>query len=353
MSKKLQERAASSENARQPAFRTRYLFRVSLLCMVIILLGGAFALLIAVGSLDTSFGPLAYPARAAQAGFDDLSVVGPPSLPAATVNAIFSRLGSPMSGTGAIVEQMSQQTRIDDAFALGVWWTETNDGAAGVGLADHNPGGVRGSAGYPSAHDGYTIYPDYSSAIVYWFHLLRNQFVDRGLTTVYAISHPYVGTSSSPLWAGKVTSLLLHYRGEAPSATTPAPTPTFSPNLPHHRPAASGADLQAGAQHAAAAVQPGLLQQDAQPATAWWIALAALLLALAIVLWAVKFLPDTSVVGVMALRLPSRPMSTPDANPASLFAYLPETPGTTKIRRTVLVPSRQDDETTGLPPHQR
>ena len=157
--------------------------------------------------------------RAASQGIQagDLSVVGQPSLPAATVDTIFKSLGSPMTGTGQVVVQASRQSNIDDAFALAVWWTETNDGAAGVGLADHNPGSVRGSVGYPSAFDGYTIYPSYSAAIVYWFNILRNTYVNnRGLSTVYAISYPYVGTSSSPLWAGKVVALMLKYRGEAP-----------------------------------------------------------------------------------------------------------------------------------------
>ncbi len=146
----------------------------------------------------------------------DLSVVGKPSLPAATVDAIFKGLGSPMNGMGQVVVQASQHSNIDDAFALAVWWTETNDGAAGVGLADRNPGSVRGSVGYPSAYDGYTIYPSYSAAIVYWFKMLKNMYVNQGLSTVYLISHPYVGTSSSPLWAGKVVALMLKYRSEAP-----------------------------------------------------------------------------------------------------------------------------------------
>jgi hypothetical protein len=153
----------------------------------------------------------------------DLSVVGKPSLPAATVDAIFKGLGSPMNGMGQVVVQASQHSNIDDAFALAVWWTETNDGAAGVGLADRNPGSVRGSVGYPSAYDGYTIYPSYSAAIVYWFNMLKNIYVNRGLSTVYLISHPYVGTSSSPLWAGKVVALMLKYRGEAPPAPIVAP----------------------------------------------------------------------------------------------------------------------------------
>ncbi len=153
----------------------------------------------------------------------DLSVVGKPSLPAATVDAIFKGLGSPMNGMGQVVVQASQHSNIDDAFALAVWWTETNDGAAGVGLADRNPGSVRGSVGYPSAYDGYTIYPSYSAAIVYWFNMLKNMYVNQGLSTVYLISHPYVGTSSSPLWAGKVVALMLKYRSEAPPAPIVVP----------------------------------------------------------------------------------------------------------------------------------
>lgn len=156
---------------------------------------------------------------------EDLSVVRQPSLPAATVDAIFKRLGSPMAGTGQVVVQASLQANIDDAFALAVWWVETNDGAAGVGLADRNPGSVRGSVGYPSAFDGYTIYPSYSAAIVYWFHMLRNVYVNHGLSTVYALSYRYVGTSNSPVWAGHVVSLILKYRGEAPPAPTAAPSP--------------------------------------------------------------------------------------------------------------------------------
>src|SRR5579859_3115836 len=191
-------------------------------CIGIVLVGGAFALL-----ANMRLRQPAYAARTLPRS--DLSVVGPPSLPASTVNAIFARLGSPMVGVGALVEQTSRQVNIDDAFALAVWWTETNDGAAGVGLADRNPGSVRGSIGYPSAYDGYTIYPSYADAVVYWFHMLQNIYIARGLTTVYTISHPYVGTSTSYLWAGKVVALMLRYRGEAPP---PTPSPTISPTAP-------------------------------------------------------------------------------------------------------------------------
>lgn len=160
-------------------------------------------------------------------------VVGPPTLPAATVDQIFARMGSPMVGTGVVVEQAARSANIDDAFALAVWWTETNDGAAGVGLADRNPGSVRGNPGYPAAFDGYTIYPSYAAAINDWFTLLRNRYVNRGLTSAYTICYSYVGTSGASSWAGKVVNLMLRYHGEAPApvaaASTSAPVAPVAP----------------------------------------------------------------------------------------------------------------------------
>jgi hypothetical protein len=201
------------------------LFQLFMLSVIILLIGGGVALL-----WETHY--IGRPSMFAHAA-GDVSVAGPPTLSAATVDAIFARLGSPMVGTGKLVEQTSRLTNIDDAFALGVWWTETNDGAAGVGRAYRNPGSVRGSVGYPSAFDGYTIYPSYSAAIVYWFHMLRNNYVNRGLSTVYVIARPYVGTSSYPLWAGKVIALMYNYRGMAPPppAIIPKPKPTVNPSV--------------------------------------------------------------------------------------------------------------------------
>lgn len=374
---------------------TSKVFRLSLACLVIILLGGAVALLLSGSRAAIR------PARAVQGLYNDLSVVGPPTLPAATVNAIFTRLGSPMVGTGAVVEQTSRQTGIDDAFALAVWWTETNDGAAGVGLADRNPGSVRGSIGYPSAYDGYTIYPSYTDAIIYWFHMLKNRYVANGLSTVYAISHPYVGTSTSYLWAGKVVNLMLRYRGEAPPPTpvpTLVPSPTFSPLLPHHQrfSNASGWNAPPVQQQSqpstlttTADTSPLSQQTQLSPVLTWSIALAALLLAVAIALWARKLptpapataganlygrspyansppfanpyeryqpawntsnlaMPQSQANPVPLLRLPTHPLPTEPlsgtfgAYPEYPFARPPETPG--KLRRTILLPSQPESK---------
>src|SRR5258706_7855405 len=215
------------------------LFQIIVLSLVILFIGGGIALLLQLSAARFSVQHAGATLLVSNRQDGDLSVVGQPSLPPATVDAIFSRMGSPMVGTGKVIEQVASQEHIDDAFALAVWWTETNDGASGVGLTYPNPGGVRGSIGYPSGSGGYTIYPSYTAAATYWFHLIRNNYVDRGLSTVYAISHPYVGTFSSYLWAGKVVALMMRYRAEAPP---PSPTPLVTPHptvsantLRHHK----------------------------------------------------------------------------------------------------------------------
>jgi hypothetical protein len=162
----------------------------------------------------------------------DASVAGLPTVSAETIDKIFVQLGSPMAGTGALIAHTANATHIDDAFALAVWWTETNDGEAGVGLTDRNPGSVRGNTGFPIAYDGYTAYSSYALAIVDWFHLLRANYLNRGLTTVYEICHPYVATASAGDWAAKVILLIAHYRLEGPPASVQAlTTPPGGPRL--------------------------------------------------------------------------------------------------------------------------
>ena len=334
------------------------LFQLTVVCTVIVFIGGVVALLLQLQQ--------GHPAGAitSSAGID-LSIVGPPSLPAATVDAIFKSLGSPMFGTGKVVEQASRQSNIDDAFALAVWWTETNDGATGVGRADLNPGSVRGSIGYPSAYDGYTIYPSYTAAINYWFYLLKNRYVNLGLSTVYTISHPYVGTPNSPLWAGKVIALMLHYRGEAPP---PQPTPTITHHpttttpQPALRPGIASANTDAvspGRQtQVASPVETRLatpLEQGTSPlspAVELTIACFALLTALAIALWGLKIaqnlpvpasqpiLPITPIPTPSPLRLPSQNANRPPLRRIILLPSLPDTTIPGKVPLPTLVGTR-------------
>jgi hypothetical protein len=293
----------------------------------------------------------------------DLSVVGQPSLPAATVDTIFKSLGSPMSGTGQVVVQASQQANIDDAFALAVWWTETNDGAAGVGLADRNPGSVRGSVGYPSAYDGYTIYPSYSAAIVYWFNMIKNSYVNRGLSTVYSISYPYVGTSGSPVWASKVVALMLKYRGEAPPVpvTVPHGKRVTEPTVYIH---ATATPLVHQAQNQPGKTRTKHLSNVAKQANTsspllpssyeYIIVFFALLLALAIVtgaLWLDKKRPIRNTQGDEGQSRDAQGVFTPamatsqDIVTPPFNAALPLNKGANlRIRRTILLPSISTSE---------
>jgi hypothetical protein len=160
-----------------------------------------------------------------QAQAADLSFAVAPTLPAATVDTILANMGSPMAGVGNVIEQASQNYQIDDAFALAVWNVETSEGAAGVGRSYLNPGGVRASPAYSSGLGGYTLYPSYAEGVQDWFRIVRDRYVDRGLSSVYTLCVPYVGTSHAYEWAAKVSNLMLSFRNEAPPAPTPTPTP--------------------------------------------------------------------------------------------------------------------------------
>ncbi len=345
-------------------FLPRRLF--SVLCLSMLLLAAGIALFAQIGNIEGSHANFTLPAG------DPASVVEAPTLPAATVDAIFASVGSPMVGTGKVVEQVARQANIDDAFALGVWWVETNDGAAGVGSADRNPGSVRASSGYPVAFDGYTIYPSYSAAIFDWFNILNNRYISRGLTTVYAISHPYVGTSSSSLWAGKVMSFMQRYRGEAPPPTpTPLPRPVH-PAISQHWPQSSKLSDQGQEAARLATIFPARTQRlsavpgsTSQPALAPLtrdaIVLLGLLTALALALYSLALEGKLSLPAYTRVRQPANPAVITEAlhfaispssglpalhqtgeMPASLPATeapLPVLPATTGPRRITLRPA--------------
>ncbi len=341
-----------------------------MLSLVILVIGSGLALIWANGQ-----------AGGGHAQAADMSVAGPPTLAADTVDAIFARAGSPLRGLGTLIEQMSRQDRIDDAFALGVWWTETNDGAAGVGLADRNPGSVRGSVGYPSAWDGYTIYPSYADAVVYWFNMLRTRYVGEGLSTVYAIARPYVGTTSYPLWAAKVINLMYEYRGLAPPpayTATPNPTPTVNPLVAAVNAARRSkltALLQWRAQHSFAPLayqgvaQESARQPSAPPVTPAQLVIGALvvlglLLALVIALIALKIgkrsVPKCASVAVAPASnaTASAPVASVLSLPACLPVALPSIPpprlpahsgaGNAPPRRVTLQPVPASAETPAL-----
>lgn len=271
------------------------------------------------------------PANGARAASGDPGYfVGPPSLSAATVDSIFRGMGSGMVGTGSTVERISRQYNIDDAFALGVWYVETNDGMAGVGLNDRNPGSVRGSPGYPAAYDGYTIYPSFATAIGDWFNIVSTRYVNRGLSSAYTLCYPYVGTSSALQWAAKVVNLMARYKGEAsppapPTATPRPPTPT--PTAAPAKPVQSHIVQQLRPEHAQPAAQPTTRAQTkveksgSQPGTIT-IAAAPHMPLLPIVLFGLFAAVAIAISGVKVGRGIQAEPAQPEALPAPMTSPL-------------------------------
>ncbi len=203
----------------------------------------------------------------------DISFVGAPTLPASTVDSILARLGSPMVGEGKVIEQAAQANNIDDAFALAVWNIETSEGQAGVGRTYLNPGGVRSSYGYPAGLGGYTVYPSYAAGIQDWFSIVKSRYVSRGLSSVYTLCVPYVGTSNSYVWAGNVTALMYRFRGEtpppAPTAVVQATAPPAPTAIVQATPTLQATTAPAAAQNTnkQSALQPQATPKSIQPVT--------------------------------------------------------------------------------------
>jgi hypothetical protein len=76
---------------------------------------------------------------------------------------------------------------------------------------------------------GYKPYASYEAAVIDWFTIVKSRYINAGLTSIYTICRPYVGTStacSSSGWAGKVFTYTQKYRSMAPPPT-PTPTPAL------------------------------------------------------------------------------------------------------------------------------
>jgi hypothetical protein len=130
-----------------------------------------------------------------------VGVHGAPSLSAAFLDQVLSTDHSPAAGSGSAVYQLSQTYGIDDAFALGFFWNESNFGRAGEARITHSPGNLRCLAGVPcvdSDRGGYAWFPTWSAGFAAWFQLIAGPlYVGAGLVTVPQIVHRYAPTSDA------------------------------------------------------------------------------------------------------------------------------------------------------------
>jgi len=126
---------------------------------------------------------------AAPTGDGAMSVVRPPSVSAALIDAALAREGSPLAGQGAAIVTQGRRAGVDPVFLLA--FVSHFDLRAPLPVAAHNVGHVRATAG-EAALDGYRVYPTWQAGIAAWYALIRGQYVGRwGLKTLDAILPVY------------------------------------------------------------------------------------------------------------------------------------------------------------------
>ena len=128
------------------------------------------------------------------------SVVGSPSLTAQQIDTILSNAGSPAAGTGQDLYNLGAQYNIDPAFAMAVFFNESNFGKAGTAASTRSLGNLRcipdaacwnGYATFSSWQDGYNAFYKLIAGPIY---------VGSGLTTPETILPKYApsGDNNDP-----------------------------------------------------------------------------------------------------------------------------------------------------------
>jgi len=132
------------------------------------------------------------------------SVLGAPSINAATIDTILSKYGSPAAGTGQAWVKLGQQYGIDPAYAVAFFIHEssagTNPGWAGIksdGSTTHNVGNII-CAGYATCYGRFRDYASWDEGIADWYKLISSEYVNgRGAASVEQIIPIYAPSSDN------------------------------------------------------------------------------------------------------------------------------------------------------------
>jgi len=141
------------------------------------------------------------------------SVVGGPSLSADFINQVLASAGSPASGTGQGLYDLSVQSGIDDAYALAVFEKESSFGRYGAGFEDHALGNIV-CAGYPTCNGRFRWYPSWLAGYADFYQLISWEYVSRGCSTVETITPVYAPSSENDtgLYIQQVRQSMLAFR---------------------------------------------------------------------------------------------------------------------------------------------
>ena len=141
------------------------------------------------------------------------SVLGGPSLSADFINQVLASAGSPASGTGQGLYDLSVQSGIDDAYALAVFQKESSFGRYGAGFENHALGNIV-CAGYPTCNGRFRCYPTWLAGYEDFYQLISREYVARGLSTIEAITPVYAPSSENDtgLYTSQVRQAMLAFR---------------------------------------------------------------------------------------------------------------------------------------------
>ncbi len=162
------------------------------------------------------FTVLNQPQQAQACGSAQGPIVGGPSVGAQTVQWEFQKSGSPAElkdiNLANHIIDLSNQYQIDDAFALGLWNQEDNEGTTGVAKHTKNIGNMLYSsdlAGASPYYDPngyvYAAWPLWRQGIDAWFQQAQYYVVNKGLTdwTTFSLYYAHGILTHNPTQAQK------------------------------------------------------------------------------------------------------------------------------------------------------
>jgi hypothetical protein len=124
-----------------------------------------------------------------------LPVVAPPSVPAALVDAVLAREGSPLAGQGAYIVVAGRRSGVDPVFLLA--FVSHFDLSHPLPATAHNVGHIRASGGEPAV-DGYRVYPTWQAGVDAWYALIHDRYAGQwGLRTLDAIAPVYAPSTQA------------------------------------------------------------------------------------------------------------------------------------------------------------
>lgn len=146
---------------------------------------------------DLAGGPTNSPGEPPPPGSHSATISGSPSLTADFINRVLTRYRSPASNTGSSWVSYSQSYGVDPAITLAIFVHESTAGTAinwvgnkASGSTTHNVGNIK-CAGYATCYKGFRDYPSWAEGIRDLNRLLKEVYINRGLTTVEQIMNVY------------------------------------------------------------------------------------------------------------------------------------------------------------------